>query len=307
MRQRLAFTFIFVLCFMAGWSSAVQAQEIVWQQPPQGLWAGTSTTIQAEVQGSAVCWASGQAGSISRVRQVQIRDRGLVRIMLQPGKRSRAKRLTVLLECQQDEATFSSRLRLRVWNARKLHKPRFTLRFSAASRSVPTDTAERDPEELQQTAARPQADDSGLSPEQVGLLDRLMNQTLASFQATGTCVAWALTRRPDIYLISERKTLASQLLAGASMLRSRNWDARFLADYARQAGYTVSSRPKEGAAFVDQPGVLGAGSPGHTGIVERVNPDGSYVTSEMNVNGALGRVIERQYPSGPVEGRQFVL
>ncbi len=47
------------------------------------------------------------------------------------------------------------------------------------------------------------------------------------------------------------------------------------------SGFTVNNTPAAGAVFVE------AGSPGHAGIVESVNPDGSIVVSEMN-NAAYG-------------------
>lgn len=54
---------------------------------------------------------------------------------------------------------------------------------------------------------------------------------------------------------------------------------------AARAGYSVSSTPRAGTAFVFHPG-RGSGSIyGHVGFVERVNADGSIFVSEMNVLG----------------------
>ena len=50
---------------------------------------------------------------------------------------------------------------------------------------------------------------------------------------------------------------------------------------AMASGFTVNNTPAAGAVFVE------AGSPGHAGVVESVNADGSIVVSEMN-NAAYG-------------------
>jgi surface antigen len=61
---------------------------------------------------------------------------------------------------------------------------------------------------------------------------------------------------------------------------------------ARQFGWNVSSKPHLHAIIVLQPGVQGAGWLGHVAFVERVNPDGSVYTSNMNwyAGGGWGRV-----------------
>lgn len=62
-----------------------------------------------------------------------------------------------------------------------------------------------------------------------------------------------------------------------------NWgNASTWAPYARSAGFRVDKTPLPGAVFQTAAGWFGAG---HVGIVERVNPDGSFVTSEMNYGG----------------------
>lgn len=62
-----------------------------------------------------------------------------------------------------------------------------------------------------------------------------------------------------------------------------NWgNAATWATYARAAGFRVDKTPQPGAVFQTAAGWFGAG---HVGIVERVNEDGSFVTSEMNYGG----------------------
>jgi surface antigen len=62
-----------------------------------------------------------------------------------------------------------------------------------------------------------------------------------------------------------------------------NWgNAATWATYARSGGFRVDKNPEAGAVFQTAGGWFGFG---HVGIVERVNPDGSFVTSEMNYGG----------------------
>jgi surface antigen len=58
---------------------------------------------------------------------------------------------------------------------------------------------------------------------------------------------------------------------------ANTWDNR-----ARAAGYRVDHTPSVGAVFQTDAGYFG-----HVGVVERINPDGSIVISEMN-NRAYG-------------------
>lgn len=62
-----------------------------------------------------------------------------------------------------------------------------------------------------------------------------------------------------------------------------NWgNAATWASYARAGGFQVDKTPRPGAVFQTAAGWYGFG---HVGIVERVNNDGSFVTSEMNYGG----------------------
>lgn len=74
-----------------------------------------------------------------------------------------------------------------------------------------------------------------------------------------------------------------------------NWgNASSWAAYARGAGFTVDKTPRPGAVFQTAAGWGGAG---HVGVVERVNADGSFVTSEMNYGG-WNRVSARTISAG---------
>ena len=65
---------------------------------------------------------------------------------------------------------------------------------------------------------------------------------------------------------------------------------------ARAAGRPVGKTAQAGAIMVSYEGV----SLGHVAYVERVNPDGSFVVSEMNYNGNWGRVTSRTIVPGTV-------
>jgi surface antigen len=71
-------------------------------------------------------------------------------------------------------------------------------------------------------------------------------------------------------------------------------------------GWIVSSTPHMPSIIVLQPGVQGAGGYGHVGVVERVNPDGSVYTSNMNwyANGGWDRISYWTFTPGP--GVSFV-
>ncbi len=71
-------------------------------------------------------------------------------------------------------------------------------------------------------------------------------------------------------------------------------------------GWIVSSTPHVPSIIVLQPGVQGAGYFGHVAVVERINPDGSVYTSNMNwyANGGWDRVSDWTFTPGP--GVSFV-
>ena len=73
---------------------------------------------------------------------------------------------------------------------------------------------------------------------------------------------------------------------------------------ASAAGWIVSGTPKLHAIVVLQPGVEGAGPYGHVAIVERINADGSVVTSNWNWAGNWGNETYVTFTPGP--GVSFV-
>lgn len=65
---------------------------------------------------------------------------------------------------------------------------------------------------------------------------------------------------------------------------------------ARAAGRPVGKTAQAGAIMVSYEGI----ALGHVAYVERVNPDGSFVVSEMNWNGNWGRVTSRTVVPGTI-------
>lgn len=70
---------------------------------------------------------------------------------------------------------------------------------------------------------------------------------------------------------------------------------------ARALGMLVNNTPAAGAVFVEPVYPLG-----HVAVVERVNPDGSILISEMNYGWALGVYHERTIPAGSVKSYQYI-
>ncbi len=71
---------------------------------------------------------------------------------------------------------------------------------------------------------------------------------------------------------------------------------------AASFGMKVNNTPAPGAVFVEPYGSY----LGHVGVVERVNPDGSILISEMNYGWALGVYHERTIPAGSVGSYQYI-
>lgn len=96
--------------------------------------------------------------------------------------------------------------------------------------------------------------------------------------APGYCTWYAYNRRAELGRV-----------IGSNWGNAATW-----ASYARTAGFKVDKSPAPGAIFQTAAGWFGAG---HVGIVERVNPDGSFVTSEMNYGG-WNRISSRTISAG---------
>lgn len=83
------------------------------------------------------------------------------------------------------------------------------------------------------------------------------------------------------YTFERRKQLGKPV--GNSWGNATNW-----ASQARSAGYTVNNRPSVGAIIQANAWTNNAWGMGHVGVVERVNPDGSILISEMNFGTGQG-------------------
>jgi hypothetical protein len=115
----------------------------------------------------------------------------------------------------------------------------------------------------------------------------------------GECTMWAQERRPDIVRRGVEAIVARELAAGQPEDMG-DWDARFWPANARLAGIPTGDTPRARALVVFQPGVLGAGPAGHIAYVQRVEPDGSFLISEMHAP-VLWRVTHRRLTAA--EGR----
>lgn len=82
-----------------------------------------------------------------------------------------------------------------------------------------------------------------------------------------------------------------------------NWhNASSWASFASAAGFKVDKTPEAGAVFQTR---VGWGGAGHVGIVERVNGDGSFVTSEMNYGG-WNRITSRVVSASEVSQYNYI-
>ena len=82
---------------------------------------------------------------------------------------------------------------------------------------------------------------------------------------------------------------------------AHNWD-----NSAEDAGYSVSTTPKNHTAVVFEAGQSGASALyGHVAFVEKVNDDGSIIISESNVKG-LGIVSYRQIDADTASSLHYI-
>jgi len=104
--------------------------------------------------------------------------------------------------------------------------------------------------------------------------------------ATGYCTCYAYYRRAQL-----------GRPVGTNWHNASNW-----ARAAAAEGYKVDKNPEPGAVFQTGGGWGGAG---HVGIVEKVNADGSFETSEMNYSG-WNRVSSRTITAGEVSQYNYI-
>jgi surface antigen len=116
-----------------------------------------------------------------------------------------------------------------------------------------------------QCAARVSENDpcSKSTAKDQGKFGTQMNQPYPS----GQCTEWADARYKELFGVN------GQL----------NGDARlWVSDARRKGNYQISAQPSVGAMVITQPGVLGAGSTGHVGVVEKVYKNGDVCVSNWN-------------------------
>ncbi|KXN74260.1 hypothetical protein CONCODRAFT_2635 [Conidiobolus coronatus NRRL 28638] len=118
--------------------------------------------------------------------------------------------------------------------------------------------------DMQCTARVPDSDPCSKSTaKDQGKFGTQMNQPYPS----GQCTEWADARYKELFGVN------GQL----------NGDARlWVSDARRKGNYQISPQPSVGAMVITQPGVLGAGSTGHVGIVEKVYRNGDVCVSNWN-------------------------
>ncbi len=107
----------------------------------------------------------------------------------------------------------------------------------------------------------------------------------ANIFAYGQCTWWADER----YLQLHGTYVPWRTNANASQWVNR----------ALEANWRVSSQPIQGSIIVLQPGVQGAWSNGHVGVVEQVMGDGRVIASNMNWGTSHDQVINVQFRAGP--------
>jgi hypothetical protein len=86
---------------------------------------------------------------------------------------------------------------------------------------------------------------------------------LLSLFQNGQCTQWAADKRPDVIENIVESTVAHDLQHGLGEIVP-NFDARYWPSLAQGAGLATGQNPKVGALMVFQPGVMGAGSAGHS-------------------------------------------
>jgi surface antigen len=103
---------------------------------------------------------------------------------------------------------------------------------------------------------------------------------LLSLFQNGQCTQWAADKRPDVIKNIVISTVNRDLQQGLGEVIP-NFDARYWATLAQQAGLATGHKPEVHSLMVFQPGVLGAGSAGHIAYVQSVGRH-SFTISEMH-------------------------
>lgn len=86
-----------------------------------------------------------------------------------------------------------------------------------------------------------------------------------------------------------------------------NWgNASSWASNARAEGYDVNNSPSVGAIMQADAWTNNAWGMGHVAIVERVNPDGSILVSEMNFGSGQGNKSYRTISASSAANHNFI-
>jgi len=115
--------------------------------------------------------------------------------------------------------------------------------------------------------------------------DKVPKHNTSNLFPTGQCTWWANQRYHE--------------LTGYYVPWTINSNANQWSDRAREFGWRVSTEPSEKAIIDFQAGVQLASDVGHVAIVEKINSDGSLTTSNMNVLGQPGKVVDLTNHAGP--------
>lgn len=101
------------------------------------------------------------------------------------------------------------------------------------------------------------------------------------------------------YAFERRKQLGKPV--GNGWGNASNW-----AGQARSAGYSVSNSPSVGAIIQAHAWTNNAWGMGHVGVVERINPDGSILISEMNFGTGVGVKGHRTLSASQAANHNFI-
>ncbi len=101
------------------------------------------------------------------------------------------------------------------------------------------------------------------------------------------------------YAFERRKQLGKPV--GNGWGNASNWAAQ-----ARSAGYSVNNSPSVGAIIQAHAWTNNAWGMGHVGVVERINPDGSILISEMNFGTGVGVKGHRTLSASQAANHNFI-
>lgn len=101
----------------------------------------------------------------------------------------------------------------------------------------------------------------------------------------GTCTWWANERYRQLH---------GSYVPWHTQANAWQWTTR-----AYQFHWRVSAQPSLGAIIDLQPGVQGASSEGHVGVVEQILPDGRVIVSNMSWGRSRRSVIDVTFTPGP--------